>query len=206
MKSLILALLLAATAFSEPRIFYSKLFPGSKPEWVGVGIAQDGKVEYRETKEEEPVRFQLSKEDCEKLFALAEKLDRFSRKLESGLPVAKMGEKSYRWEDGDKKSEVSFNYSTDLDAQAIQDFMERIVETEQLLINLERTVRFDRLGVNQALLQLQIYWDRKRLVTPAQFLKLLDRVVKNDVYLNMARDRAAQLAAVIRASETAEAK
>ena len=84
--------------------------------------------------------------------------------------------------------------------------MERIVETEQLMINLERTARFDRLGVNQALLQLQIFWDRKRLITPTQFLKMLDRVVKNDVYLNMARDRAAQLATLIRAAETAEAK
>ena len=206
MKFLLLAILLASAALAEPRIFYSKLFPGSKPEWVGVSIERDGKVEYRETKEEEPIKFQLNKVDCDKIFELAGKLDFFTRKLESGLPVAKMGEKSYTWEDGAKKTEVSFNYSTDLDAQALQDFMERIVETEQLMINLERTARFDRLGVNQALLQLQIFWDRKRLITPTQFLKMLDRVVKNDVYLNMARDRAAQLATLIRAAETAEAK
>jgi hypothetical protein len=32
---------------------------------------------------------------------------------------------------------------------------ERVIETEQLFINLERAVRFDKLGVNQALLRLK---------------------------------------------------
>ena len=103
MKFLLLAILLASTAFAEPRLFYSKLFPGSKPEWVGVSIERDGKVEYRETKDEEPMKFQLNKVDCDKIFELAGKLDFFTRKLESGLPVAKMGEKSYTWEDGQRK-------------------------------------------------------------------------------------------------------
>ena len=196
---LFLALLTATLAFSEPSIYYSKLFPGSKPEWVGVQVMRDGSVEYRETKEEEPIRFKLDKTDVDLIFNLADKLGHFSRHLESGLPVARMGEKCYRYEDGPVKIEVKFNYSQDADAQTLQDFMERIVESEQALINLERTARFDRLGVNQALLQLQILVERKRVVAPNQFLKMLDRVAKNDVYLNMARDRAAQMAANFRA-------
>jgi hypothetical protein len=196
---LVLLLFLAATAFAGPTIFYSKFFPGSKPEWVGVLVARDGSVEYRETKEEEPMKFSLDKADVDLIYAQAEKLGNFSRPLESGLPVAKMGEKSYRYEDGAVKSEVKFNYSQDADAQTLQDFMERIVETEQALINLERTARFDRLGVNQSLLQVQMLVERKRIVSPQQFLKMLDRVAKNDVYLNIARDRAAQLAANFRA-------
>ena len=39
----------------------------------------------------------------------------------------------------------------------------------------------------------------KRLVSPALFLPMLDRVAKNDGYLNMARSRAANLAESIRA-------
>ena len=72
------------------------------------------------------------------------------------------------------------------------------------LINLEKTARFDRLGVNHALLQLEVAWDKKRIVAPEQFLKMLDRVAKNEAYLHMARDRAARLAEVIRGPKKAE--
>ena len=74
-----------------------------------------------------------------------------------------------------------------------------MTETQQLLFDFERTARFDKLGVNNSLLKIEAAWDRKRLVGPSRFLPLLDRVAKNDSYLNMARDRAAALAAAFRA-------
>ena len=165
---------------------------------MNVIVARDGSIEYREAKDEEPQRMQLDKSDVDMVFAQAEKLGNFTKPLESGLPVARMGEKTYLFEDGPTRHEVKFNYSQDADAQTLQDFMERIVESEQALQNLERAARFDRLGVNQALLQVQMLVERKRIVAPKQFLKMLDRVAKNDVYLNIARDRAAQLAANFR--------
>ena len=68
---------------------------------------------------------------------------------------------------------------------------------------MERTVRFDKLGVNKALLQLQAAMERRRLVALDEFLPLLDRVRKNESYLNMARERAAALAEAIRAAANA---
>ena len=59
-------------------------------------------------------------------------------------------------------------------------------------------MKFDKLGVNKALLQLQAAIDRKRVVGARVVSPLLDRVVKNDSYLNMARERAAALAETIR--------
>ncbi len=48
---------------------------------------------------------------------------------------------------------------------------------------------------------MEILRDQKRLVAPEQFLPLLDRVVKNESFLHMARDRAADLADWIRAQQ-----
>jgi hypothetical protein len=62
-------------------------------------------------------------------------------------------------------------------------------------------VKYDKLGVNQALLQFNIAMDRKRVVSPQLFLPMLDRVAKNATYLNMARTRAANLAEAIRAAQ-----
>jgi hypothetical protein len=42
-------------------------------------------------------------------------------------------------------------------------------------------------------------YDRQRIVGLDQFLPLLDRVAKNSSYLNIARDRAAALAEMMRA-------
>ena len=94
---------------------------------------------------------------------------------------------------------MKFNYSLDPDAHAIADWFERIAETEQHFINLERAARFDKLGVYKAILGLEASHDRKRLVAPEQFLPLLDRVAKNDTYVHMARERAAALAEALRA-------
>ncbi|MBK5290923.1 MAG: hypothetical protein JJE04_04410, partial [Acidobacteriia bacterium] len=55
-----------------------------------------------------------------------------------------------------------------------------------------------KLGAHKALLQMHAAMERNRLVALDQFLPLLDRVVKNDSYLNMARERAASLAEWIR--------
>ena len=197
------ALLFAAPALltaGEPRLVLSKRFPGSRPEFVELRIAQDGQVEYRETPEEEPLRVRLSAAETQALFDLARKCDRFRRPLESGLKVARMGEKLFRWEDGDQHYEVRFNFTQDLDGQAMQDWYERIVESEMLLIDLERTAKYDHLGVNQSLLELEAAYDNKRLVALDQFLPLLDRIAKNETYMHMARERAATLAETFRSA------
>src|SRR5687767_5344635 len=109
-----------------------------------------------------------------------------------------MGEKTFRFVNGDEKHEVKFNFSLDENAKVLLDLFERVTETQQLLFLLERSVRFDKLGVNKALLQFESALDRKRIVGPDRFLPMLDRVAKNSSFLNMARERAAALAQSIR--------
>jgi hypothetical protein len=181
-------------AADGPRLFYSKSFPGSTPAYMQITVDKAGRVDYREAPDEDPLVSQLAAEEAEELFALAAKLDWFRRPLESGLKVAKMGDKTFRIENSAQKGEQKFNYTMDEDARALHDWFERIAESAYHRIALERTVRFDKLGVNKSLLQLEAAWDRKRIVAPAQYLPLLERVIKNESYLHMARERAAALA------------
>jgi hypothetical protein len=196
------ALLVAASLYateSTPKILYSKSFPGSVPAYVSVELLKSGQAVYKEAPDDEnPVDFKLSAEDVTEIFALVDKLDHFKRPLESNLKVANMGMKTFRFEDGTAKNEAKFNYSLDEDARLLQDWFERITETQRLFFDLERTAKFDRLGVNKTLLQIEAAYDRKRLVGADRLLPLLDRVAKNDIYLHMARERAAALADAIR--------
>jgi hypothetical protein len=188
-----------AVAQDAPRLFYSKTFPGSKPAYQEIRLDREGAVEYREgPTEDNPIVFKLTPEETETVFGLSDKLGHFGKELESGLKVARMGEKLFRWEQGAEKHEVKFNYSLEVDAQTLHDWFERMCESAQYNIELERAARYDKLGVNQAILKLEAAWDRKRLVGLDQYLKMLDRVANNDSYLNMARERAQKLAALFR--------
>ncbi len=192
--------LMAAT--DPPRLVFSKSFPGSTPAFVEIALERNGNATYKEAADDDrPLKFQVSDEETNTIFGLADKLGHFNHSLESPLKVAFMGTKAFRFEAGTEKQEVKFNYSEDLDAQVLLDWFERISETEQHMINLERTVKYDKLGVNEALLLLQISYEHKRLVAPQQLLPLLDRVVKNEAYMHMARERAAGLAEAIRSTK-----
>ena len=184
---------------NPPRIFYSKLFLGSVPEYSEITVDRSGQGQYKESRDDDsPVRFQLTQAESADIFVLAEKLDRFNRPLESHLKVANTGIKTFRFDDGKEKHEVKFNYSTDPNAGALWDWFERIAETERSFAGLEKTARFDKLGVNDALLQLEVSKDHKRLVAAQQFLPILDSIAGNEAYLHMARIRAANLAQALR--------
>ncbi len=187
-------LLLAACATTAQKLTIIREFPGSTPPHLMVEIDPSGKGVYKEGADSEwPIKFTLTQAEVKELFDLAARCDYFKRELESGLKVAFMGTKTFRWEQGASKQEVKFNYTQDEPGKLLQDWFEKIAESEQHFLRLERSVKYDKLGVNQALLYIATADDEKRIVSLEQFLPLLDRVQKNDAYLHMARERAAQL-------------
>lgn len=182
-----------------PQLFYSKTFPGSIPPYVQITVDKAGEVEYREaTDDDNPLKFKLSESETGEVFGLAEKLGYFKTPVESGLKVANMGKKVFRYENGAEKHEVEFNYSEDLNAKALWDWFERMTESAQHRIELERTAKYDKLGVVKALTLLGGALERKRLVGLEQYLPMLDRIIKNESYMHTARVRASEIAEIIR--------
>jgi hypothetical protein len=189
-------------AADEPSLLYSRDFPGSTPAYLQVTVLKSGDGDYREAKDDElPLKFKLSAAEVQEVFGLAEKLDHFKHPLEAPVKVAFMGTKTFRWEQGEQKSEVRFNYSADPNAQALQEWFERMAESAEHRIDLERAAKYDHLGVFKALLLLESALERGRLVAPDQFLPILDRVAKNESYMHTARARAAEIAEAIRAAQ-----
>lgn len=199
MKALLLVTAFAATLSAAPQLFYSKYFKGSTPEYVAITVQNDGQTTYQEAKDDNnPIRIQLSSATTQTMFDLAGKLDHFQHPIESGLKIANLGVKTFRYVDGAQSHEVQFNFSQDPNAQALLNWFEQINETEQHFIDLDRTAHFDKLGVNDVLLQLQASMERNHLVAPKQFLPLLNRIAKNESYLHISQERAAAIADAIR--------
>ncbi len=185
----------------SPRIVFTRSFPGSTPPYFEISVDRSGEASYKESPDDDPETFKLNAESTAGIFDLAAKLGHFKRPVESGLKVANMGVKTFRWEDGAENNQVKFNYSVDENARALHDWFERIAESERTFIVLRRAARHDRLGVNDAVVSTQSLWEHGRLASPEQFLPLLDQISGNEVYMNIARDRAAAIAGAIRARQ-----
>ena len=196
--------LLAVSLFGAdaPRLFFSREFPGSVPPYIQVTIESNGDGDYREAVDDElPLKFKLKEADTKAVFDLADKLDHFKNPLEAPVKVAFMGTKTFRYIEGEKKTEVKFNYSTDLNAQALLDWFEKMAESAAYRMNLDRAAKYDHLGVFKALLQLESAMDRGRLVAADQYLPTLDRIIKNETYMHTARARASEIAETIRGAK-----
>ena len=195
----------AVWAADAPRLFYSKSFPGSMPPYAQLTVERSGAVEYKESAEDDfSLKFKLTAEETDTVFGLADKLEHFKNALEAPIKVAFMGKKTFRWENGAEKSEQQFNYSADVSAQQLLDWFERMSESAQTRLELEKSAKYDRLGLDKTLRQMMASMDRKRLVGLEQYLPLLDRIAGNESYMHTARAKAAEMAETIRKPQAAQ--
>lgn len=196
MKSVLLALAVStAMCGAAPKLTFTKSFPGSLPPYVCVDVDRSGALEYKESpKDDQPLKLQLQEADTAALFSLAEKLEYFKSPLESGLNVASMGKKTFRYENEDgSATEVSFNYSMNETAQQLLERFEEIAASERAYLDLDRTIRYDKLGVNDALAEVESLYLHKQLAAPLQFVPLLTRIATHESFMHLVRDRAARL-------------
>ena len=83
-------------------------------------------------------------------------------------------------------------------ATQLLDIFEGIARQESDLSDLQRTAKYDRLGVNDVLMQIEKDYDRKLLPEPDKLLPTLDQIASDQKIIDIARDRARTLAGRIR--------
>ena len=66
------------------------------------------------------------------------------------------------------------------------------------LSDLQRTMRYDRLGVNDVLQQIEQDYNNKQFPEPERLLPALDQLAADDKFIDIARQRARTLAGKIR--------
>ena len=197
-RSILLPTLFAvAVSFAQaaPKLTFTKSFPGSVPAYVSLEIDRSGALKYKESvQDDQPVTALLPEASTADLFSMAEKLDYFKTSLESGLKVANTGKKIFRYANDDgAATEQTFNYSLNPIAQQLLDRFEQIAESERAFIDLQRAVHYDKLGVNDALAEVEALWLNKQLAAPQQFIPLLTRIATHESFMHLVRDRAARL-------------
>ena len=196
-----LVVLAALAVLGQDSIHFEREFPGSVPGQFQVEVKRDGSALYSEGGEA-PVELQLGAATVEGIFENAEALDFFSRPLASQRKVASTGRKVLRYESGGTvRGETVFDYSEVPEARDLASWFVKLAETQQHLMELERVYRFDRLGVNQALVHLEMAYDRNRIVAPQLLEPILSQIAKQSRIVHLARARAEGILERIRARE-----
>lgn len=194
----------AQAATSHATITYVKVFKSSYPEYVEIKLNESGGGTYdiRQLDEQpNPQPFQLGQPVAQKIFELSAKLHDFQgENLNVHHRLANLGQKTFRYESGSVKHETTFNYTLDPTATQLLTIFEGITRQEGDLSDLKRTMQYDRLGVNDVLVQIETDYNNKLLPEPDLLLPALDRLASDDQFLDIARQRARTLAAHIRGS------
>jgi hypothetical protein len=194
----------ATTPSDAPTVTFRKIFKSSYPEFVEIKITQAGTGTYdiRQLDDEaSPAPFEIGPALAQRIFELAAKLRNFQGiDLDVHRRIANLGEKTFRYEKAGETHEVKFNYTLDDSATQLLNIFEGLSRQESDLSNLERAMRYDRLGVNDAVRQVESDFNDKMLPEPDRLLPALDRVASDSTYIDIARQRARNLATRIRAA------
>lgn len=192
----------APSTTADPKLTYRKIFKASSPEFVEVSITRDGAgtVDIRQLDDNpDPQPIELSRELAARMFEMAGELQHFNGiELDVKRRLANLGEKTFRYENGAQAYETTFNYTVNQAATQLMQAFEGLARQEghrQLLLH---RLRFDRLGVNDALISLEADYRRGLLPEPARLLPMLEAVAADARVIEIARSRARSLAQRIR--------
>jgi hypothetical protein len=190
-------------AAGDATITYRKVFKGSTPEYVQIKLNNRGQggCDIRQMDDDaSPQTFEVSPALAQKIFDLAEKLHNFKGvNLDVHKRIAYLGQKTFRYEGGGENNEVTFNYTLDADAERLLQIFEGLARQTGDLMDLERAMRYDRLGVNDVLRQIESDYSSGALPEPEQLLPALGRLAADEKFLDLARQRARSLAERIQA-------
>jgi hypothetical protein len=190
-------------AVTGAKLSFRRVFKSSTPEFIEISIREDSDDATYEIRQldDDPgaAHFQVSSALRSKMFALAEQLNHFqAQDLDVHRKIANLGEKTFRWERGAEAHEVKFNYTLNSAASQLLQIFEGLARQQELLSLLERRMRYDRLGINDALLQFETDLNRNLLPEPQRALPTLDQIAGDARFVDIGRQRARNLAERIR--------
>jgi len=184
---------------------YRRVFKSSSPEFIEIRIQENtdaATYEIRQLDEDAgATSFVVGPALRGRIFQLASELHHFKGlDIDVHRKIANLGEKTFRWESAAGASEVKFNYTLNSAATQLLQICEGLARQEELIELLQRRIKYDRLGVNDALLQFENDFSKSVLPEPERALPLLDQIAGDSRFVEIARQRSRALAERIRHS------
>ncbi|GAC1630614.1 MAG: hypothetical protein NVS9B14_01440 [Candidatus Acidiferrum sp.] len=188
-----------SSAAQSAKLTFRRVFPASTPEFIEITVREDSDsatYEIRQLDEDAGSSpFEISSSLRVKMFAYANELNHFQGlDLDVHRKIANLGEKTFRWEHGTERFETKFNYTLNSAATQLLQIFEGLARQQEHYVLLSRRLKYDRLGINDGLLQLESDFNRGLLPEPAHLVPLLDQIAGDSRLVQIARQRARTLA------------
>jgi len=195
----------AVTPAESAKLTFRRVFKSSSPEFIEIVVPEDAHpatYDIRQLDEDPSAsQFEISAGLKAHMFELASQLNYFQgQDLDVHRKIANLGEKTFRWEKGANAHEVKFNYTVNSAAAQLLQIFEGLARQQEHVMLLTRRMRYDRLGINDALLQFETDLNHKLLPEPQCALPMLDEIGNDARFVDIARQRARTLAERIRHS------
>jgi hypothetical protein len=197
------ALSFVPAAVPGSKLTFRRVFKSSSPEFIEISVRDDSDQATFEIRQldDDPgaAPFEVSSALRVKMFELAGQMNHFQgQDLDVHRKIANLGEKTFRWEQGSQAHEVKFNYTLNSAASQLLQIFEGLARQQELLVLLQRRIKYDRLGINDALLQFESDLNHNLLPEPQRALPALDQIASDSRFIEIGRQRARALAERIR--------
>jgi hypothetical protein len=182
-----------------PTVVFEFELPGASPGHYAITVDSLGRAGYRS----EPLSsdkvagdpflqsFVISNASRDRIFQLTKELDYFQKNdFDFKGKIANMGAKTLLFRDAGKEYRSSYNYTANLKVQELTKLFQGISATLEYARRLERLHRFEPLGLDAELKNLDADQKAGRLEETELLQPVLSSIVGNHSVMNMTRRRA----------------
>jgi hypothetical protein len=198
-----------------PTIRFSFDMPGATPDYYAIAVNRNARAAYTshgrptvtaETTPGDPymVKFTMTDELRDRIFALAEKANRFRGEFDYKKGnIANMGRKTLVYEDGADRWETDYNWSQNPAIQELTTIFRGISNTFEGARRIQHLRRHDRLGLDAEMRHLEELSKRGELLEVHAIAPLLREIAADASIMHIARQRAEK---ILRKAESADAR
>lgn len=212
--ALILAVTLSLAQQSPPAtISFSLDFPQSIPDHYVITVSSDRHATYDSTGKLTPQSdpgdpfhddFTVSADTCKKIFELAAKVKYFEGQIDSGnKKLASTGVKVLKYEEGNRKTEATYNYSPIPAVQQITAVFQNISTTLEFGRRLDFFYHHQKLALEDELKHMEESAKSNNLGELQAVAPILQRIAADHSVLNVTRARAQRLLSTANAAAVA---
>ena len=197
--------LAARSQTGVPSVTFSFDFPGSDPDHYSIQVDADGHASYQSAAKINPdsddrdtfeLNFTVSEAVRKKIFDLAARARYFQGALESKHHVALTGKKTLAYEDGERNTQASYNYSQIPAVQDLTTLFQNISLTLEFGRRLEYDHRYQKLALDAELKRMEEMAKSKNLDELQAVGPILSQIAADTSVINMVRARAQRLLAM----------
>lgn len=185
-----------------PSVSFSLSFPGSEPDRYAISISQsgdatyysDGKLMEGSAPDDFKLVFSVARSTRTRLFDLAKKAHYFANDVDSKKKnLAFTGTKVLIYNNGQKETRASYNYSPVEAVQQITELFENMSTTLEFGRRLEYYRRYQKLALDEELKRMEEMANQNQLQELSAVAPVLQQIAADNTVINPVRARAQRL-------------